>query len=391
MNTSQFHLLATRRFLPLFIVQFLGAFNDNVFKSALVVLIAFILVSDSQHAQMLINLAGGIFILPFFLFSATAGQLADKLDRTLLIKIIKFAEILFMTVAALGFAYGQVSLLMLTLFLMGTHSAFFGPIKYSALPNLLHPSELLGGNGLVEAGTFIAILIGTIAGTQLGVSKEGAIIAATVAIAMAAIGLGTSFFIPSLPRADTKLKFNWNFLTATWNLGGYIRKESLLFFVILEISWFWAIGFVFITQFPVYTKAILGGDENIVTLFLVMFSVGIALGSLLCNRLLKGAIHAKYVPLGILGMSLFTLDLCWASSGNSQPLMAHSGLLTFLSTATGWRITIDLLALAIAGGIYIVPLYPYFKLKVAQTTDRESLPAIIFIMPYLWWGQRLSL
>lgn len=363
MRQTQFHLLTTRRFLPLYITQFLGAFNDNAFKSTLVMLITFKLITNPSHAQMLINLAGGIFILPFFLFSASAGQLADKLDRAIIIRVIKLCEILFMLTGALGFLLEHIFLMMTTLFLMGVHSAFFGPIKYSALPNLLTPQELLGGNGLVSAGTFIAILLGTILGTELGVTLHGALTAACVAILASVIGFSSSLFIPPIPRGNPTLTVNWNFFVTTIRLIREIKKNQLIYRVILAISWFWFMGFVFVTQFPVYVKTILHGNERIVTLFLVMFSVGIAIGSLLCNRLLKGVVHTKYVPLGIVGMSLFTLDLCWAS-GSIAFTTANpaTGIMMFLSTFNGARIAIDLLLLAICGGFYAVPLYTLMQI-----------------------------
>jgi acyl-[acyl-carrier-protein]-phospholipid O-acyltransferase/long-chain-fatty-acid--[acyl-carrier-protein] ligase len=374
MSHSQFQLLTSRKFLPLFITQFFGAFNDNIFKSAFVVLIAFKLITSVDHAQMLINIAGGVFILPFFLFSATAGQLADKFDRTKIIHIIKFLEIIFMLIAALGFYLENIFLLMLTLFLMGTHSAFFGLIKYSALPDLVQPSELLGGNGLIEASTFIAILAGTILGTLLGVTTQGALWACGVAIVAALIGFVSSLFISKLPLADASLKINWNFIIQTGRLLGDTKKDPFVFDVILAISWFWFVGFIFITQFPVYTKSVLQGNEHIVTLFLVMFSVGIALGSLLCNRLLKGEVHLKYVPIGIWGMSLFALDFCWASHGVlAHPSAVLMALSDFLSTFSGVRITLDLLLLSVCGGFYAVPLYAAMQMKSAAAVRSQVI------------------
>lgn len=373
MTHNQFKLLANSKFLPLFITQFFGAFNDNIFKSALVVLITFTLARSTDHAQMLINMAGGIFILPFFLFSATAGQLADKFNRLTIIRIVKCSEIIFMLIAFLGFYLEHIPLLMLVLFLMGTHSAFFGPIKYSALPDLVQPNELLASNGLIEASTFIAILTGTILGTVMGVTREGALLVSCIAVLAAFIGFISSFFISKLPIAETSLKINWNFLTETGRLIKQVKTNRLVFNVILAISWFWFVGFIFITQFPVYTKSVLHGNEHIVTLFLVMFSVGIALGSLLCNRLLKGEVHLKYVPLGIWGMSLFTLDFCWASTGFSiaPPSSSLIGLSAFLSTFSGIRIACDLLLLSICSGFYTVPLYATMQTQsAAQVRSR---------------------
>ncbi len=362
MPETQLYLLGTRRFLPVFIAQFLGAFNDNVFKAAMVMFITFALISNPSHAQFLINLAGGVFILPFLLFSALAGQLADKFDRTRIISWIKFCEIIFMIIGALSFYLNNIPLMMITLFLMGTHSAFFGPIKYSVLPDLLKYQEILAGNGLVQGSTFIAILLGTIVGTELGITRQGALFVSLLAVVLAATGWIASIFVPKVNSAAPNLKFNANFLQETCRLIQYTRQNKLLFFVILEISWFWFVGFIFVTQFPVYVKQIIGGNEHIVTLFLVMFSGGIAIGSFLCNRLLKGVIHARYVPLGILGMTLFTMDLCWASSGNT-PLLTSGGLQAFLSHWFGWRITVDLFLLSVAGGVYIVPLYAILQTK----------------------------
>lgn len=369
MSHNQFQLLTKRYFLPLFITQFLGAFNDNVFKSALVVLITFQLVTNhASDAQMLINMAGAVFILPFFLFSATAGQLADKFDRIKIVRIIKFFEIIFMLIAALGFYTGHILLLMITLFCMGTHSAFFGPIKYSVLPDLLAPNEVLAGNGMVEAGTFVAILIGTILGTALGVNTQGALLAIYIGILAALIGLISSFLIPKIVIAEATLKINWNFITETGRLISQIKKNRLIFNIVLAISWFWFMGFILMTQFPVYTKDILHGNQYIVTLFLVMFSVGIAVGSLLCNFLLKGIVQLKYVPAGIWGMSLFILDFCWASYGvvftNTEPLR---GVTDFLSTFPGIRITFDLFLLSVCGGFYAVPLYAMMQTKSDPT------------------------
>lgn len=361
---NQFQLLTKRYFLPLFLTQFFGAFNDNVFKSALIVLITFKLVTNADHAQMLINLAGAVFILPFFLFSATAGQLADKLDRIKIIRIIKTFEIALMLTGALSFYWENIPLMMLTLFFLGTHSAFFGPIKYSALPDLLQPGELLAGNGLIEASTFMAILIGTILGTTLSVNTQGALLAVFIGILVALLGLMSSFFIPKIVIAEPSLKVNWYFIAETWQLIRQVKKNRVVFRVILAISWFWFMGFIFVIQFPIYTKDILHGNQYIVTLFLVMFSVGIAVGSLLCNFLLKGIVQLKYVPAGIWGMSIFTLDFCWAGYGvtflSAEPLR---GVIEFLSTFSGIRMTLDLFLLCVCGGFYAVPLYATIQTK----------------------------
>lgn len=346
-SSRQFYLLKTRRFLPLFITQFFGAFNDNTFKAAFIMLITFKLVNDIAHAQLLVYMIGGVFILPFLLFSHWAGKLADQYNRNIIVRWIKAAEIIFMLLAGIGFHYGNVQLLMFVLFCMGTHSAFFGPIKYSALPDLLEQRELLGGNGLVEASTFVAILIGTIIGTKLGVTIEGALIVAGLSLLAAIIGLTSSFYIPILPINKPAIASNESPL-----------QNRVVLHTMLAISWFWLIGFMLVTQLPVYTKDVLYGGENIVALFSALFSIGIAVGSILCNRLLKGVINSRYVPLGILGMSLFILDLCWA--GQATPFTANNlvnDIGAFVSTFAGARITLDLLLLSVCGGFYAVPLY----------------------------------
>lgn len=365
--TSQLSLLKTRRFLPLFITQLLGAYNDNVYKSALMVLITYHLAAMPERAQFLISLGGGIFILPFLLFSAFAGQLADKFNRSYLVRLIKLIEILLLTIGIFGFYLQNITLLMVALFLMGTHSTFFGPIKYSVLPNLLKPEELLGGNGIVESSTFLAILLGTIIGTLYGATPSGAILVTTVSLGLAVIAWISSLFFKTLPIAEPGLKINWNLPAEILSLTRYVKTKPIIYRTILEISWFWLIGFIFLTQFPVYAKSIIGADEQVVTLFLILFSVGIAAGSILCNRLLSAQIHTRFVPYVMLGMSLFTLDFCWASNSFPKAAMSLISLQHFSSQLRGWRIMIDLFLLACCGGIYLVPLY--------ATLQKESPPS----------------
>lgn len=354
---NQFSLLKSKRFFPLFTIQALGAYNDNVFKSALGVLITFQLVADQHQAQFLISLAGAIFLLPYILFSALSGQLADKFNRAYLIRLIKLIEIVLIVTAIVGFYFENIPWLMAALFLMGTHSTFFGPIKYSILPDLLQPHELLGGNGIVESSTFISILFGTIVGTLGGATLTGAITVMSFSLVLAFIGWGSSFLLQPVTPADPKLKLNWNLLYEIARLLRYTSQQRILFRTVLLISWFWFIGFVFVTQFPMYTKANLGADEQVVTLFFIIFSLGIAVGALLCNRLLKGVVHTRFVPYGILGMSLFTLDMCWASTSFTQNPQTLLSLAEFQSYLAAWRIELDLFLLCIFGGLYIVPLY----------------------------------
>jgi len=359
MHPDQWHLLKTRRFLPLFLTQFLGAFNDNVFKNALVILITYTVIEQSTLSpQVMITIAAGIFILPFFLFSAVAGQIADKCDKAKLIRIIKAVEIVLMLGAALGFFWQQTGILMLILFLMGTQSAFFGPLKYGILPDQLGENELIGGNALIDSSTFVSILLGTICGGLLIMAENGALIISVIVIAVAVLGLFVSFSIPQTQPADAGLKIHYNFLIETCAILRQVRQYPVIFRCILGISWFWLFGASFLSQFPTFAKDVIGGNEQVVTLFLATFTIGIAIGALLCNRLLKGEIAATYVPLAIIGMTLFTVDMYLASTGltqgNADVLI---GVGVFLESLAHWRILIDLLGISICGGIYIVPLY----------------------------------
>ncbi|MCB1895018.1 MAG: MFS transporter [Zoogloeaceae bacterium] len=355
--SSQFGLLHERRFLPFFLTQFLGAFNDNLFKNALVVLITFQAARYTALSPgVLVNLAAGIFILPFFLFSASAGQLADKYEKSRLIRLIKFAEILVMGLAALAFAVDSLGLLLTTLFLMGTQSSLFGPVKYAILPAHLREHELVGGNALVESGTFVAILLGTIAGGLMIATADGALSVSLAALAVATGGYLASRHIPAAPIADAALAIGWNPLTETWRNIRFARSNRTVFLSILGISWFWFYGALFLSQFPGYAREMLGGDEHTVTLLLAVFSVGIGVGSLLCERLSGRHVEIGLVPFGSIGLSLFALDLWWVS-----PAAAHAGMPLpigiVLEQALTWRVMFDLVMIGAFGGLFIVPLY----------------------------------
>ncbi len=271
MQESQFHLLKTKRFLPLFITQFLGAFNDNLFKNALVILITYVIADRAgMNPQVLVTMAAGVFILPFFLFSATAGQLADKYEKSHLIRIIKLVEIFLMIGAGIGFYFESPYFLLSVLFLMGTQSTFFGPIKYGILPEQLREDDLIGGNGIIESGTFIAILLGTIFGGLLILSDSGSTLISTMIVLVAISGWLISFQIPRTRPADPTLSVNYNFITETWNMISHARKNREVFLSILGISWFWLVGATFISQFSNYSKITLGGDEQVYTLLLTM-------------------------------------------------------------------------------------------------------------------------
>jgi MFS family permease len=355
--SRQSHLLGKYRFLPLFITQFLGALNDNVLKNALVVLLTFQAASwTTLKPELLANLAAGIFILPFFLFSATAGQLADKYDKARLARLVKVLEILIVLVAGIGFYLHSIQLLMASLFLLGAHSTLFGPIKYAILPQHLREDELVGGNALIEAGTFVAILLGTLMGGLLAGSAgaTGWITMAGLIIALA--GYLASRSIPAAPAPEPELSINFNFIGETWRNIHFARKTRAVFLSILGISWFWLYGALFLAQFPAFTKNVLGGAESGVTLLLAVFTIGIGAGSLLCERLSDGRIELGLVPFGSIGLTLFGLDLAFASPATPAqhpPL----GALALICLPGVWRILADLLLTGVFGGFFIVPLY----------------------------------
>jgi len=377
MHQNQFHLLKTRRFLPLFITQFLGAFNDNLFKNALVILITFVTAEKAgMNSQIMVTAAAGIFILPFFLFSATAGQLADKHEKSRLVRIIKFVEIVLMILAGVGFYLESVFLLMLVLFMMGAQSTFFGPIKYGILPEHLGEDELIGGNALIEAGTFLSILTGTILGGVLILAPGGIGAVTALVIFFSVLGFAASFYIPKTRPQAPELRIRYNILTETWAILKFAGKNRSVFLSILGISWFWLVGATFLSQFPTFGKFTLGGDEYMVTLFLTVFSIGIGLGSLVCDKLLKGEVDATFVPLGALGMTVFTVDLFFASGGAPVPVSGETlSLARFLGSFAGLRILADLLFISFAGGLFIVPLYAILQSRSEESHRSRSIAA----------------
>ena len=359
--SGQFHLLGTRRFLPFFGTQFLGAFNDNLFKNALVVLLTFKAASwTTLKPELLANMAAGIFILPFFLFSATAGQLADKYDKARLARLVKMLEIIIMLVAGAGFALHSLPWLMSALFLFGVHSTLFGPVKYAILPQHLTRQELVGGNALVEAGTFAAILIGTICSSLLAGLEQGMVWITLAGLAVAVAGYSASRQIPAAPAPQPQLRVNPNPFAETWRNIGYARGNRTVFLSILGISWFWLYGALFLAQFPVYAKNFLGGSETTVTLLLATFTIGIGMGSLLCERLSGKMLEIGLVPIGSIGLTLFGLDLAMAT----PPLSAqHPGVWALLGAPGIWRVLLDLAGLGLFGGLFIVPLYALVQLR----------------------------
>jgi acyl-[acyl-carrier-protein]-phospholipid O-acyltransferase / long-chain-fatty-acid--[acyl-carrier-protein] ligase len=380
MPHSQIALLGMRRFLPLMVTQFLGALNDNLLKSALVMLVAYRLAAaEGLNSQIMTTLAAGLFILPFFLFSATAGRLADRFDKQRLILAIKAAEVVIMAIAVAGFTIASVGLLLTALFLMGIHSTFFGPIKYGILPAHLREDELLGGNGLIEAGTYLAIMLGTIAGGILILVDFGIAAISAALLAVAIGGFVAALFIPRAPAEAPDLRLGFNIIADTAEMLRYARQRHDLFLAILGISWFWLVGATFLSQFPTFTKDVIGGDNWVATLLLIAFTIGIAIGSLICNSLLRGKVSVRFVPLAALGISLFTIDLFYASSALPIPSGALLGIAGVLSTFGGWRIFGDLVLIAGCGGIFIVPLY-----TLLQTRTEPSHRSRIIAANNIW-------
>ncbi len=373
--SNQYELLRAARFRPLFWTQFLGAFNDNLYKNALVVLLTFQTAQwTTLRPEILANLAAGLFILPFFLFSATAGQLADKYDKALLARISKVLEIAILGVAVAGFLLHSLTLLLAALFLLGLQSTLFGPVKYSILPQHLREEELVGGNALVEAGTFVAILLGTLAGGLLAGAGVDPLWIALAGLAVAIAGYLASRGIPDAPAPAPDLKIHPNPLTETWRNIGFARENRTVFLSILGISWFWLYGALFLAQFPAYGKNVLGGGEAAVTLLLAVFTVGIGAGSLLCERLSGRHVELGLVPFGSLGLTLFGLDLAFASMA-LPPVISVQPVGELLAQAQVWRILADLLLLGTFGGFFIVPLYALVQLRSAPEQRARIIAA----------------
>src|SRR5574343_1605012 len=363
--SSQFRLLSEQRFRPFFLTQFLGAFNDNLFKNALVVLLTFQAASwTTIDPALLANLAAGIVILPFSLFSARAGQLADKYDKAYLTRLVKVLEIAIMAVALTGFLAHSLAVLLGALFLLGCHSTLFGPVKYALLPQHLHEDELVGGNALVEAGTFVAILLGTLVGGLLAAAEHGALWIAAAGLVVALAGYLTSRGVPPAPAPEPGLKVKPNPISETWRNIGFARKDRPVFLAIMGISWFWLYGALFLAQFPAYAKSVLGGGEGTVRLLLATFTVGIGLGSLLCEKLSGKQVEIGLVPFGSIGLTLFGLDLAFASP-TVLPAGAPLAIGAVLVQPGMVRVLLALLMLGVFGGFFIVPLYAMMQSRSA--------------------------
>jgi 1-acyl-sn-glycerol-3-phosphate acyltransferase len=357
---NQLSLLGQRKFWPFFWTQFFGAFNDNLFKNALVILVAYgAMQSELIENEHLVALIAGVFILPFFLFSGVAGEISDKYPKAHLVRIIKAAECLIMLLAAIGFLLNSLYFLLVVLFLMGSQSALFGPVKYSILPEMVLPEELVGSNALVETGTFVAILLGTIAGGLLVTFQPDSrwMLSSTVVL-IAALGLLSSLAMGIMPAGQPDLKVAKNPITPTIDILRQSRKKRPIFLSILGISWFWFLGICFLSVLPIFTKDVLGADEIVVTFLLSLFCVGISLGSLLCERLSDRHLELGLVPFGSLGISLVAFDLFMASRFFEPALSTGlSDFSTFIQSFASVRICVDLLLMAVFCGLYTVPLY----------------------------------
>jgi 1-acyl-sn-glycerol-3-phosphate acyltransferase len=373
-------LLKSKRFLPFFLTQLLGAFNDNLYKNGLTIFIVFQAANISKDASnALVNIAAALFILPFFLFSPIAGQLADKFEKSILIQRIKLLEIGIMLLAGIAFYLQSPVLLIVILFLMGTQSALFGPVKYSLLPQALEPKELVGGNAMVEFGTFLAILMGLIA--SVFIISFGTHLLSIAVVIFAIIGYWASRSIPSLTAAAPELKISFNIISQTRNIMRDARQNRTVFYSIMGISWFWFIGITYVTQLPNYVRYELGGNEQVYILLLAMFSIGIGAGSFLCERLSGRIVELGLVPMGALGLTVFGADIYFVQSvvagapliGNALINSALISPMTFITNGNSLRVMFDIVMLGISGGIYIVPLYAL----VQQRSDEKKRSRII--------------
>ena len=376
-HPNQFALLKQRRFAPFFWTQFSGAANDNLFKFAFTVMVTYQLSVSWLPPALAGLVIGALFILPFLLFSATSGQLTDKFEKTRIIRFVKNLEVVIMLIAAAGFMSSnidvQIPLLLACTFLMGLHSTLFGPVKFAYLPQALTERELTGGNGMVEMGTFVAILLGNIVGGLIiAIPQVGPDYVAMACVALALAGRVVAQFIPLAPATDPDLKINWNPFTETWRNLKLANQNIVVFRSMLGISWMWFFGATFLSQFPSFAKEVMHGNEQVASLLLVVFSIGIACGSLLCEVLSKRHVEIGLVPLGAIGMSVFAIDLYFASRGlQASPVMSLS---TFVAQPAHWRVLADLTLLSLFAGLYSVPMYALIQLR-SQSTHRARIIA----------------
>lgn len=385
--SNQFTLLKEQRFRPFFFTQFLGAFNDNVFKTALITLVAFHATSlTNMNGSTLATVLPGLFILPFFLFSASAGQLADKYEKSQIIRYVKVFEIGIMLFASSGFFLHNIWLLATALFMMGMHSTIFGPVKYSYLPQHLKESELIGGNGMVEMGSFVAILLGQVLGAWLIMQQQHEVITSLTILLIAVAGYSTSRGIPNSPASAPQLKINWNPVTETYRSIRFIWQHQQIWLAVIAISWFWFFGATLLAQFPNFAKDVLYGDESVFILLLSIFSLGIGIGSLLCEKLSKGKVELGLVMFGAIGLSLFGADLYFSSASihaslNNKALFDFATFIGKHHDAQGqiiftyWRLLADIALIGLFAGLYIVPLYTLIQTRTERGHQSRVIAA----------------
>jgi MFS family permease len=390
---NQFTLMNEQRFRPFFFTQFLGAFNDNVFKTALITLVAFHAATlSSIDGATLATLLPGLFILPFFLFSATAGQIADKFEKSQIIRYVKVFEIWIMVFASTGFFMHNIWLLGAALFMMGMHSTIFGPVKYSYLPQHLKETELVGGNGMVEMGSFVAILLGQVLGASLAAFTYHELFTSIAIITIGFLGYFTSQDIPDSPAADPSLKINWNPITETIKTIKFIWADQTIWLAIVGISWFWFYGATLLAQFPNFAKDILLGNESVFILLLAIFSIGIGIGSLMCEKLSKGKVEVGLVVFGAIGLTLFGADLYFSSSYlhetvNNKFFFDYQSFISYSHAynpdiynfnhqfAARWRLLADITLTGFFGGLYIVPLYALIQTRAEKSHQSRVIAA----------------
>ena len=374
-HPNQFALLGQRRFAPFFWTQFGGAGNDNLFKFAFTVMVTYRVESASTlSAGLMVNLIAALYILPFVLFSATSGQLADKFDKAGLMRQVKTLEIAIMLLALWGFVAGNVAALLVCAFGMGLHSTIFGPAKYAYLPQHLNTAELTGGNGMTEMGTFVAILLGNLAGGLLMAFPQGPLLAGLACVAVALLGWAAARFIPATAPVDPQLRINWNPFTETARNLKLAASDRTVLQALLAISWMWFYGVAFLTQFPVFARHVLGGDEAVASLLLAVFSIGIALGSVACEWLARGRVEIGLVPLGAIGMTAFGVDMYFATL-NLPREVALQGVAAFVTDVAHWRVMADLFLLSASAGIYSVPLYALIQQHTPVTHRSRVIAA----------------
>ncbi len=365
-------LLSKKQFLPLFMTQFLGAFNDNAFKLAMLTLISYFLSKTQAQSEQLQALAAGLFILPFFIFSATSGQLADKYDKAIMTRYIKLLEVFLMVIGGIGLFYGNIVLMMCTLTGMGVHSTFFGPIKYAILPQHLPKIDLLGATSLIEGSTFIAILLGTTLGTLCVGAKGTVTYAVILTLTAALLGLLSSWFIPSAKSENQALQVDWNIFRATYHMICDLSQNKKIIPPIMMISWFWFIGVIILTKLPDYANYVLNASTTVFAVFLALFSIGIATGSYLINAFLKGRASLKSVPYTVGLMSIFAIDLYFATP---EKAIEQQSITLFFKSFPHFRIALDLFLLSLSGGLFIVPLYTFLQIGSKGTHRSRTIAA----------------